>query len=664
MDPPETRHTPPNQTKVNPVPAQGGGWAAVEKSVRDFDEQVVQDYKEDIDTLLTFVRVISSPSSQNADIDVAQAGLFSAALTALLAISYAMLQEDTAGEMLQVMRRIADQTAGYMIQGNFLNTTASPPPPPTPFTPSPTAVRINTLWFASLICSLATASVGILVKQWLRAFLACKTTTSAQGRLRVRMYRSPGLETWMVFEIAEVLPLLIQASLALFFIGLCFFTMDSHPTLGHTTIALVAGWAVFFFFVTICPVFSPRCPYKTAFLENGLAWFCRGLRWMLHRIRDRGATGPVDERDAAKYTDNDLDILAAADRLQSNDELLGTAVLEALVQSQPSVDDVVQFLLKLLYHRMPLDFLLEMPTLLVCRPLSQQAKEAFLNMLLWFSGDNIGHYAGRFTRDGRPLKDTASWASHILVSLLQDLVDNPLSLSVNRSKSELRHQLPPATAQLVQAHLQTNGAAAWVTVLSAQFQSRIEVHPDSLHLSSEVQLVIESLCYACRAVDANLPQMLGYFKAVFAVVFDNYCLPEVTSYNAFSDSIVKIFSDETVEQTIILIAQRLNDEAKLHTQYVTTAAQFVWSRTHEDALILVLRLMITRSGSWAYGWAPLRLIHTLCDSSLPFEGPLKTAFRFLMCQPQRQIVDDILKGYKIIHVQHEGLFFSFDLFYC
>ena len=31
------------------------GWAAVAQAVRDFDEQQVQDCKEDIDTLLTFV---------------------------------------------------------------------------------------------------------------------------------------------------------------------------------------------------------------------------------------------------------------------------------------------------------------------------------------------------------------------------------------------------------------------------------------------------------------------------------------------------------------------------------------------------------------------------------------------------------------------------------
>ena len=36
-------------------PGQTVGWAAAEQSVRDFDEQQIKDYKEDIDTILVFV---------------------------------------------------------------------------------------------------------------------------------------------------------------------------------------------------------------------------------------------------------------------------------------------------------------------------------------------------------------------------------------------------------------------------------------------------------------------------------------------------------------------------------------------------------------------------------------------------------------------------------
>ena len=136
-----------------------------------------------------------------------------------------------------------------------------------PFEPSPTDICVNILWFASLIFSLVTASFGMLVKQWLREYLA-DMNPSPHARLQVRHYRWPGLVQWKVFEIAAILPLLQQLALALFFIGLCYFTASVHESVGHTTLPLVAGWAFCFSLVTILPVFFPRCPYRTTLLRT------------------------------------------------------------------------------------------------------------------------------------------------------------------------------------------------------------------------------------------------------------------------------------------------------------------------------------------------------------------------------------------------------------
>ncbi|KAI0706133.1 hypothetical protein BC835DRAFT_1260555, partial [Cytidiella melzeri] len=230
------------------IPTHSGkssGWPAVEEALTQFDQQEVGGYKEDVDTLLTFT------------------GLYSAVLTAFVVISYPQLQEDTAAETLQVMRVIANQTARYaIVGGQLLNTTAASLVPSTPFEPSLAAIRVNVLWFSSLVISLSTASLGILVKQWLREYMAF-CTSSLQGQLRVRQFRRSGLDKWKVFGIASVLPLLIQLSLSLFFVGLCFFTIDIHPTIGRTTIPLVCIWGLFVTAVTLSPIFSSRCPYKT-----------------------------------------------------------------------------------------------------------------------------------------------------------------------------------------------------------------------------------------------------------------------------------------------------------------------------------------------------------------------------------------------------------------
>ncbi|KAI0688465.1 hypothetical protein BC835DRAFT_1284579, partial [Cytidiella melzeri] len=186
-------------------PAVGTGWSAMSKIVREVDAEKIQDYKEDIDTILVF------------------AGLFSAVMTAFLIESYQNLSQDPNVVMILLLQQVALQTNSYVINAGFLNSTIPPLIPTLPaFQPSANAIRVNVLWFASLTLSLVSASFGILVKQWLREYLAGEYT-SPQARLRIRHFRNPGLDHWKVFEIAAILPLLLQLSLGLFLIGLCFF---------------------------------------------------------------------------------------------------------------------------------------------------------------------------------------------------------------------------------------------------------------------------------------------------------------------------------------------------------------------------------------------------------------------------------------------------------
>ncbi|KAI0738759.1 hypothetical protein BC629DRAFT_1300079, partial [Irpex lacteus] len=225
---------------------QPTGWAAMAAHMREYDEEKVKNTKEDIDTLLTF------------------AGLFSAALTAFLVESYSNLLPDpnaqTAAESAQSLV-VMQQMYLHAYNSSSDPTIALAPAVPPPFQPSLNDIRVNVLWFASLIFSLMTASFAILVKQWLREYLAVENP-SPHARLRIRHYREPGLRTWKVFEIAAVLPLLQQLALALFFIGLCYFTASVHESVGDTSLPLVAGWAFCFTTVTMLPLFFPRCPYK------------------------------------------------------------------------------------------------------------------------------------------------------------------------------------------------------------------------------------------------------------------------------------------------------------------------------------------------------------------------------------------------------------------
>ena len=165
--------------------------------------------------------------------------------------------------MVYLLQTIAFQN--YSISPFFVNATSLP----TPFNTSVPdwALWVNGLWFASLVVSLATASLGMLVQSWLREYLAGEWI-SPQEKLRARQYRHPAMEHWRVFEIAAALPLLLQVALGLFFLGLCFFTEAVDPRMGDTTIPIVGAWAFFFLMTTLAPLLSPRCPFKVLLLKD------------------------------------------------------------------------------------------------------------------------------------------------------------------------------------------------------------------------------------------------------------------------------------------------------------------------------------------------------------------------------------------------------------
>ncbi|KAI0759511.1 hypothetical protein BC629DRAFT_1246942, partial [Irpex lacteus] len=220
------------------------GWAAMAEDIRKYDEDKVKECRDDIDTLMTF------------------AGLFSAAITAFLVESYQALLPNRADETLQVLRFIAQQNLIANGRNSSLDLALLPSVAASGMASSNGLVLVNILWFASLISSLVAASFSMLVKHWLREYLAVNNP-SAQARLRVRRCREPSLTVWKVFEIAAALPFLLQLALALFFAGLCIFTTSVHTTVGRTTTALVCAWAFCFLAVTMLPIFFPRCPYKT-----------------------------------------------------------------------------------------------------------------------------------------------------------------------------------------------------------------------------------------------------------------------------------------------------------------------------------------------------------------------------------------------------------------
>ncbi|KAJ3547810.1 hypothetical protein NM688_g5367 [Phlebia brevispora] len=340
-------------------------WSFVAQTLQRADTTKVKDSKEDIDTLLVF------------------AGLFSAVMTGFLVESYKTLLPNQSASTVEVLEAISSQMTSFIVSNQFANSTraaavASIPPS------HPTAVRINALWFASLICSLVSASLGMLVKQWLREYLAVDYL-APQARVRIRQFRWQGLKTWRVFEIAALLPLLLQVALGLFFLGLCLFTLSINTVVGWTSTPLVLAWVTFFAFTILAPAISAHCPFKTSFLKFALKPIRRLLRrhtspfseestgsgnvpgsptdsprsshssLTLQTEKQRFESKPKEEEDALRNQTQDLSILLAFDAINSDDELLGTVIRTIVKPTRRNGEDILVFCQKLVQHRLQID---------------------------------------------------------------------------------------------------------------------------------------------------------------------------------------------------------------------------------------------------------------------------------------------------------------------
>ncbi|KAK7693021.1 hypothetical protein QCA50_002586 [Cerrena zonata] len=230
------------------------GWGRISDLIRQYDRDRVEDVKEDIDTLLVF------------------AGLFSAVITTFIVESYKTLQEQSEDTTNQILLQLSAQLASLTLSNNFINSTL-PPYTTSAFVPIRFSVLINTLWLLSLILALVTASLGILVKQWLHELMA-RDTQDPRRQVKLRFFREIGVQRWQVLEIAAALPLLLQLALLLFFIGLSAFFHNLNPIVTWVVTGVMILWLIFYLFMTFAPAFSSQCPYKTPILKG-----------FLHRVR-------------------------------------------------------------------------------------------------------------------------------------------------------------------------------------------------------------------------------------------------------------------------------------------------------------------------------------------------------------------------------------------
>ncbi|EKM56008.1 uncharacterized protein PHACADRAFT_61416, partial [Phanerochaete carnosa HHB-10118-sp] len=119
-------------------------WGLLEKTVRGYDEDNIKSRTDNIDTLLLF------------------AGLYAAILAAFSVLSLTFLKPDTGQQTVALLQQLVNKPSdSTSTLGRRDDTTSDDN-----FKPEAWAVRVNVLWFASLVISLSAASLGILVRQW------------------------------------------------------------------------------------------------------------------------------------------------------------------------------------------------------------------------------------------------------------------------------------------------------------------------------------------------------------------------------------------------------------------------------------------------------------------------------------------------------------------
>ncbi|OSD03096.1 hypothetical protein PYCCODRAFT_1434974 [Trametes coccinea BRFM310] len=243
-------------------------WTQCARVMEQHHKGLVKRWKDEIDTLLVY------------------AGLFSAVLTAFNVELYVSLQPNPTDTTNALLAQVSAQLNSLALGANYTHPLIAPPSP-SAFRASASAVWINALWFSSLICSLSSAFIGMMVKQWLHESEIGLFGTS-RNAMRLRQYRIDSLEKWRVSTIVAVLPVFLQVASILFLAGLLILLWTLHPIVAGLASGLVGTLLAFTAVTLIVPAFSEDCAYRSPqaldvfIVVQGFYHALRSLRATVH----------------------------------------------------------------------------------------------------------------------------------------------------------------------------------------------------------------------------------------------------------------------------------------------------------------------------------------------------------------------------------------------
>jgi hypothetical protein len=159
------------------------------------------------------------------------------------------------------------------------------------FNPPAAALRVNILWFISLVLSITCALAATLIQQWVRVYMhaACHSSVPYR-RGHIRAFVFEGLQRFHVSATLEAVPALLHASVFLFFAGLVQFLLPINATLAYTLMGLILMVASCYVALTILPILYMDCPFQTPFTKSvwRLAQILQILRLYIQRCISHG----------------------------------------------------------------------------------------------------------------------------------------------------------------------------------------------------------------------------------------------------------------------------------------------------------------------------------------------------------------------------------------
>ncbi|KZT74209.1 hypothetical protein DAEQUDRAFT_807880 [Daedalea quercina L-15889] len=215
-------------------------WNLYEKLFKDVDIAFIKRWDDDLSNLLLF------------------ATLFSAMVTAFVLESYKLLSPSTDLTTSIVLQQLLRSNGSYADGLQALR------PQLSDAEPDVMAVRVNVLWFASLVTSVSTAFLAVLTKEWLADLLDGRNDPHTGTRGRQLQVRYDNIQNWRLSQFLPFLPLLLHASFLLFFAGLINFLWYINETVAIVAAVLVCAMTAMYCWTHIRSIFNASCPYRTS----------------------------------------------------------------------------------------------------------------------------------------------------------------------------------------------------------------------------------------------------------------------------------------------------------------------------------------------------------------------------------------------------------------